>query len=432
MKTQWNLKPFSLDLGHLWDITSGIQLEKDHTAKLTQAWDQFFHKSKMNQIGFFNWPLPENSSQIEEIEGLARKLRQRFQAAICMGIGGSYLGPIALQEILNPLPSNQDFQVQWISNADSAPISRAKNSIHTKKCLAVVISKSGGTTETLAAWFHLSHHFSKDSIVVITDPKQGELRRLSQAEGWHSLPVPPTVGGRFSVLTAVGLFPLALQGIAVRELIEGANYMRELLTDCPTLENPALWYAYSKFLWDKQGHSIQYLMAYDSRMKLLSDWYVQLWAESLGKKELVSKVSVGPNPVSALGTSDQHSLLQLFKEGPRQRIVGFLTAEDPESPQVGTPTFSSPDFDYLTHRTFSELNLLASQATEESLHRGEVPTYRFSLPQLSPFNLGAFIFFQETACALAGELYRVNAFDQPGVEETKKILKGKLTAKPQG
>lgn len=194
MKTQWNLKPFSLDLGHLWDITSGIQLEKDHTAKLTQAWDQFFHKSKTNQIGFFNWPLPENSSQIEEIEGLARKLRQRFQAAICMGIGGSYLGPIALQEILNPLPSNQDFKVQWISNADSAPISRAKNSIHTKKCLAVVISKSGGTTETLAAWFHLSHHFSKDSIVVITDPKQGELRRLSQAEGWHSLPVPPTVG----------------------------------------------------------------------------------------------------------------------------------------------------------------------------------------------------------------------------------------------
>ncbi|NBX76616.1 MAG: glucose-6-phosphate isomerase [Proteobacteria bacterium] len=430
MKTQWNLQPFSLELGHLWDIRSGIRVEQDYQTKLAQAWDQFLHKSKTNQIGFFDWPLPEHSDQVEELKELAQKLRKGFQGAICMGIGGSYLGPMALQEILNPLPLEQDFQVQWISNADSAPIARAKKNIQSKKCLAVVISKSGGTTETLAAWFHLSPHFSKDSVVVITDPNHGELRRLSQREGWYALPVPPTVGGRFSVLTAVGLFPLALQGIAVSELIEGAKHMRDVLMGSPTLENPALWYAYSKFLWDKQGNSIQYLMPYDTRMKLLSDWYVQLWAESLGKKELDSGNSVGPNPVSALGTSDQHSLLQLFKEGPRKRIIGFLTAEDPESPQVGTPAFSSPDFEYLTHRTFSELNLLASQATEESLHLGEVPTYRFSLPRLSPFNLGAFIFFQETACALAGELYKVNAFDQPGVEETKKILKSKLTAKP--
>jgi len=430
MKTQWNLKSFALELGHLWNIPSGIQLEPDYQSKLTHAWNQFLHKSKTQQIGFFDWPQTENSKQIAEIETLARELNHLFQGAICIGIGGSYLGPAALQEILNPLPSNQDFQVQWISNADSTPILRATRSIQSKKCLAVIISKSGGTTETLAAWFHLSPHFTKDSIVVITDPNHGELRRLSKVEGWRSLPVPPNIGGRFSVLSAVGLFPLALQGVAICELIEGARFMRDSLLGSPLLENPALWYAYSKFLWDKRGHSVQYLMPYDSRLKLLADWYVQLWAESLGKKQLGSQLSVGPNPVSALGTSDQHSLLQLFKEGPQQRIVGFLTTEDPASPQVGSPSFSSPDFDYLTRKTFSELNLMASQATEESLHRGEVPTYRFALDELSPFNLGAFIFFQETACALAGELYGVNAFDQPGVEETKKILKSKLTAKP--
>jgi glucose-6-phosphate isomerase len=148
---------------------------------------------------------------------------------------------------------------------------------------------------------------------------------------------------------------------------------------------------------------------------------------NFGKKQINSQLSVGPNPVAALGTSDQHSLLQLFKEGPRQRLIGFLTADEKNSPLVGKPAFSSPQFEYLTQRTFSELNQLASESTEESLKRADVPTYRFHLSDLSPFTLGAFILFQETACALAGELYGVDAFNQPGVEETKIILKNKLT-----
>ncbi|MFM8269405.1 MAG: hypothetical protein ACKN9V_04380 [Pseudomonadota bacterium] len=427
MKTKWTLKSFSLDLGNLWNIPSSIRLDSDSDSILSQAWNLFLEKSSSGLIGFFDWPLDRNRSQIDEIETLAFKLRNQYQGAVCIGIGGSYLGPAALQEMLNPVPS-EDFQVQWISNADTAPLLRARHLIQKKKCLAAIISKSGGTTETLAAWFHLSPLFSRNDVVVITDPLQGELRRLAQTESWNALPVPPNIGGRFSVLTAVGLFPLALQGIAIRELIEGANSMRQILTESSPHENPALLYAFSQFLWDRNGHSIQYLMPYDSRMKLLADWYVQLWAESLGKKQKTSNLSVGPNPVSALGTSDQHSLLQLFKEGPQQRIVGFITADDSQSPLVGKPPFSAPDFNFLTHRTFSELNLLASEATEESLHRAGIPTYRFSLPNLTPFTLGAFLFFQETACALAGELYRVNAFDQPGVEETKRILKAKLMA----
>lgn len=427
MKTRWNFRNFSLNLDHLWDIPSGIQNASDFSSILTQAWNHFLEKSNRQEIGFFDWPTSSNAAQVDEVEALVKKLKGRYEGAICMGIGGSYLGPAALQEMLNPLPS-EEFQVQWISNADPAPIARALQRVQKKKHLAIVISKSGGTTETLAAWFHLSSYFSKSDVVVITDPTHGELRRLSKIEGWHSLPVPPNIGGRFSVLTAVGLFPLALQGIDIRSLLDGANSMRQALMETPILENPAVWYAYSKFLWDRKGYSIQYLMPYDSRMKLLGDWYVQLWGESLGKNQKISQKPVGPTPVSALGTSDQHSLLQLFKEGPHQRIVGFVTTEDPTSPIVGKPTFSSPDFAFLSNRSFSELNLLASEATEESLHRGNIPTYRISFPQLTAFNLGAFMFFQETACALAGELYQVNAFDQPGVEETKTLLKRKLTS----
>ena len=261
---------------------------------------------------------------------------------------------------------------------------------------------------------------------MITDPIEGELRRLSKTEKWMSLPVPPAIGGRFSVLTAVGLLPLCLQGIDIRSLIAGAQGMRTWLLESSPNENPALWYALSLFLLDEKNFSTQYLMPYDSRLKLLADWYVQLWGESLGKFSPLFGKAVGPTPVSALGTSDQHSLLQLFKEGPLSKVVGFLSSKESDSPLVGKPGFNSPQFEFLTKHSFSHLNVEASLATQESLQRRGVPTYRFSFGDLTPFSLGAFLFFQEVACALAGELYGVNAFDQPGVEEAKTLLKSKL------
>lgn len=425
MKTQWQVPGFSLDLSHLWDVSDSISVSKDWEHLFNQAWTQFKSKTDRKTVGFFDWPVNAEKGPLQEIESLCKTMRSRFQGALCIGIGGSYLGPAALQEILNPCPASDSFKIHWLSNVDSTTIHKAIQFIESNRSLAVIISKSGTTTETLAAWFHLSKHFTPESVVVITDPKNGELRRLSKELGWHSLSIPPEIGGRFSVLTSVGLFPLGLQGLNISELIEGARASQEYLNQLSPSENPAIWYAYAKYLWDKKGVPVHYLMPYDSRLKLLADWYVQLWAESLGKKQLGTQNSVGPNPVSALGTSDQHSLLQLFKEGPRQRLVGFLNARE-KSPLVGPPSFQSPDFSYLSTKTFWELNQLASEATEKSLHLGQVPTYRFSLENFSSFSLGSFILFQETACAIAGELYGVNAFDQPGVEETKLFLKKDL------
>lgn len=426
MITQWNFSSFRLDLSHLWDISNGITCPKDFQTQMEAAWSTFISKCRTQEIGFFDWPRNISQSELADIHGIAQKITSTFEGAICFGIGGSYLGPAAIQEALNPVQSQSEFPVVWVSNADSGTLQKAKAFLKSKKSAAVVISKSGVTTETLSAFFHLSKELSSDGFVVVTDPQKGELRRLANEQGWHSLPVPPNIGGRFSVLTAVGLLPLALQGVSLTDLLRGADSMRTQLSALSPVENPAIWYAFSKFLWDGLGHSVQYLMPYDSRLKLMGDWYVQLWAESLGKKQIGTKRSVGPNPVAALGTSDQHSLLQLFKEGPSSRLIGFIDLTEKDSPVVGKPSFQSPDFGYLTTHSFSELNILASHSTEQSLHNASVPTYRISLKELSAFSLGELLFFQETACAVAGEFYKVNAFDQPGVEETKKLLRSKL------
>lgn len=425
---KWKVASLELDLSHLWNIEKGIALPTNFDDQLNSAWNAFLKKTEDKVIGFFDWPSSADADicATQSIH-LAERLKKTTQGSLCMGIGGSYLGPAALQDILCPFGFESSFPLEWISNADSFTIERARHFIDARSPVsAIVISKSGGTTETLSAWFHLSSFFSPENIVVITDPTQGELRRLCSKLNWHSLPVPPNIGGRFSVLTAVGLLPLALQDIEIAELLLGAKEMRTMLLETPPQENPALIYAFSKFLWDKKGYSQQYFMPYETRFKKLADWYVQLWGESLGKVQRDTGLAVGPTPISALGTSDQHSLLQLFKEGPKSRIVGFLSVEDPKSPKVGSPVFESPDFNYLSQYSFSELNHFASEATQESLSKALVPTYRFLLENDSPRTLGAFLFLQETACALAGEFYGVDAFNQPGVEETKQILKKKL------
>ncbi|NDD03520.1 MAG: hypothetical protein EB078_01325, partial [Proteobacteria bacterium] len=280
MKTSWQVDSFNLDLTSLWNLTKGISLQSEHRTLFDTAWNNFKKKSDSSLIGFFDWPAHCPQNEFAKILSLSQTISKNFEGAICIGIGGSYLGPAALQEALVSCSSASHFPVLWVSNADDGTLLRAKHFLKNRRAATVVISKSGVTTETLAAWFHLSHELDPTGYVLITDPEKGELRRLSRTENWHSLAIPPNIGGRFSVLTSVGLFPLALQGVDVQELIKGARAMREHLLATSPQENPAVWFAYSKYLWDKQGHSIQYFMPYDSRLKLIGDWYVQLWAES--------------------------------------------------------------------------------------------------------------------------------------------------------
>lgn len=393
-------------------------------SRARQSLNEKFNQKK---IGFYDWPETLSNEEVLKILSIAKELRSRFEGVLICGIGGSHLGAAAVIEALRSEEEESRFPFFWLNNVDRWSVERATHFVKQRKVATLLISKSGNTTETLSGFFHLSPFLDPKGIVIITDPETGELRRWVNQHKYSHLPVPPNIGGRFSVLTAVGLLPIALSGINIHDLIDGARNLKAKLDQTSVEDNPAFPYAMTSYGWDKnRGHHTQYLMPYQSNLKLLTDWYVQLWAESLGKKDKAGK-AVGPTFVGALGSRDQHSLLQLFKEGPNNKLVGFIDVESSSLPlKVGSAPVPSPAFEYLCQHTFEEINSKALAATAKSLDSSGVPTYRFIFNELSPKSLGSFILFQQLACAIAGELYQVNAFDQPGVEEAKRLLRQSL------
>lgn len=391
------------------------------------AWDRFRARASSGAVGFFDWPM-EGRGVLEETVRVAADLRRHYEGVLCVGIGGSYLGPAAIQKALDER-SDGDFPVRWLSNVDPSSMRKAESFLRSGKRALVVVSKSGGTTETLAGFFHLASRVEKKAVVVVTDPKNGFLADLAKTQGYAHLPIAPNIGGRFSVLTPVGLLPTALTGGSAEKLLDGALEVRNALGERPIAENVAVALAYQLHDADaRRGRKIQYLMPYRSELDLLAAWYVQLWGESLGKRR-PDGTAVGPTPVAALGTGDQHSILQLLREGPGDKVTGFVdVADESEKLLVGEPPFPATKFDFLFPQTFGRLVSLAARATEQSLRNGGMPTYRMRFQTVDERTLGAFFFLWETVCAVAGELYGVDAFDQPGVEESKVLWKAALGA----
>jgi glucose-6-phosphate isomerase len=393
---------------------------------LPKAWKQFREKTSTGKVGFYDWPVQMAPAEHDALKTCAEEIVSSFDGALLIGIGGSYLGAYS---VMNALHSrHQPFPLHWVSNIDASSIDEAVVFARAQPSATVVISKSGNTIETLSAFYHLSEYLDPKGYVFITDPKLGELRRLSERYGWKSFPVPPNIGGRFSVLTAVGLLPLLLSGIDTDKILRGAREMREAFDRTSPEENPACLYALLCHRWNSElGANIHYLMPYEARLRSLADWFIQLWAESLGKKTRQDGRAVGFTPMGALGTSDQHSLLQLFKEGPQDKVIGFLDVlSEKRQVSIGKPKFETGSFEYLCDHTFEEISHLACLATEKSLNNSGVPTYRIELPNVTPEAIGAFLFFMEAACAVAGELYDIDAFNQPGVEEAKVLLRDAL------
>lgn len=426
--TEWKLPHLTLDITGLLEVEKAPNLTDVPKESFEKYHEALQAKYLSKQIGFFDWPNLVSTAHYEQIRDLAKRLRDDFDGVIIFGIGGSYLGPMAVADAMEFPAGDADLNVWWVSNIDSPEIRRVEREIQGKKIAAVVTSKSGNTVETLSAFFHFYRYLEKDSVVVITDPISGELRRLAKENQWPTLEVPPNVGGRFSVLTDVGLFPTMLLGLSAERLVQGALAMRKELTTLRPSQNPAYLYAWLLHEWDKKGKSNQYLMPYQRNLKYLADWYVQLFAESLGKPQKTNAdTRVGPTPVSALGTSDQHSQLQLFKEGPRNKVVGFIDIFSSDMGlKVHKTTLKTPAFDYLFKHTFDEISHFALVATQNSLKNSQVPTYRVMAEAVDETFLGAFFFFFQTACAFAGELYQVDAYNQPGVEEAKRLLRDAL------
>jgi glucose-6-phosphate isomerase len=393
--------------------------------------------------------LPHDAKFADEVAVLAREIQARCDTFVVVGIGGSALGNVALQSALNHPEYNQlsrasrrGPQLFVPDNIDPDRIAALLETIDLENTVFNVITKSGSTTETISEFLVFRDALIKklgperhvDHIVITTDPERGELREIVKRFGYPSLPIPSDVGGRFSVLSAVGLLSAAVTGIDIHKLLSGAAAMDALCRKSKKLwENPALTGAALHYLMDKaKGKNIQVMMPYAHGLRDLADWFRQLWAESLGKRvnRAGKTVHAGQTLEKALGVTDQHSVLQLYLEGPFDKVVTFLTVEEFRTTVPIPPAF--PDFDavkYLGGRTLNELIKAEQRATELALTQRGRPNCAIRLQRVDEATVGALLYLLEMQTAYAGELYNINAFDQPGVELGKNFTSGLMGRK---
>jgi glucose-6-phosphate isomerase len=380
--------------------------------------------------------LPYQTDVLADINAYATSVRGRFKNVCVLGIGGSALGNIALQTALNspfhdlaPPPGIPRLFV--LDNVDSDLVGEFLDTIDPAETLFNTISKSGGTAETMSQFLifrqalieRLGEAGHRDHMVVTTDVEQGVLREIVKREGYRSFVVPEGVGGRFSVLSPVGLLSSALVGIDVQGLMAGAAAMDERCRARGIFENPALLHSVIQhLLHTTRQKSLAVTFSYSQRLRYMADWYAQLLGESIGKRESRRGEIVhrGPTPIRATGVTDQHSQVQLYVEGPFDKWFTLLAVDEPD--HVVTIPSAYPDLEgvaYLGGRTLKELFQAERDGTRIALTEARRPNATISMEQVDAHSIGQLIYMLELSVALMGEHYDVNAFDQPGVEAGK-------------
>lgn len=400
--------------------------------------------------------LGDQAASVTQIRRFAEGVGQAFDHVLVLGIGGSALGMKALLNALKRPGWNElddegrEFfpRLTVLDNVDPTSVAEALRRMDPRRALVNVISKSGGTAETMAQYLVVREWLERAlgpaaarHLVFTTDPARGALREIAARDGIAALEVPTAVGGRFSVLSPVGLLPAALVGIDIEGLLSGA---RDALAgaegDDLLLNQAALWSALHWAADTSLGARIHVLMPYTDRLREFAEWYRQLWAESLGKAKdrRGQEVHTGPTPLAAVGPTDQHSQVQLFMEGPFDKVVTFMAvdrfAEDVTIPQsAGLPA----DLAYLPGHTLAGLLQAEYQATSAALASMGRMNCSLHLPELSARTLGEAIMFFQLATGYAGVWYGVDPFDQPGVELGKRLTFAAMgrpgyTAEPLG
>jgi len=360
---------------------------------------------------FTEWlNLPEDKEKVVPlIKKFVQERKGTWDRVLCLGMGGSALGIVTLQKALFPF----DQRLKVLDNLDSNTINYELSTLNSERTLILVISKSGTTLETMTQFEILKEKYSdeqyKKNFIVITDPKEGKLREIVERDQLTSFPIPPGVGGRFSVLSSVGLLPFALLGGNIDELLAGAKEMKGLCLQ-ENENNPALELA---AITHKLNKPVFSMLIYDDQLSALGFWYQQLLAESIGKTK-----EIGITPLPLRGASDQHSVLQLLQDGPNDKLNLFLEVINPHV-DVHVPSTIDHGPSTTVHNILrAELN-----ATEQALREDGRPTIILQVPELSPQTLGELFMLFQMQIAILGELYGINAFDQPGVEKSKKIVK---------
>jgi len=377
--------------------------------------------------------LPYDDEMLKAVGREVKHFGRKCEILVVLGIGGSALGNIALHNALNSYthnlsPKHKRPQLFVLDNVDPDQIRSVVEYItpRIRNTVINIISKSGETAETAAQFILFRDLLKKKlgkkyaaSILATTDAKGGTLREICKDEGYRTLEVPDGVGGRFSVLSAVGLFSAAMTGIKIDKLLAGAAHMDTLLQSPDVRKNPAALIAAIHYILDRRGKNMAVMMPYSSSLYYLGDWFRQLWAESLGKKDGLNKTDVfaGQTPIKALGTTDQHSQVQLYREGPNDKVITFLEVQN-FSRKLSIPKSMKhvETLKYLAGSDFQTLMNAEKLGTEYALLESQRPTLSVIFPKISPTTVGQFIYLYECAVSYMGGLYDINTYDQPAVQ----------------
>ena len=381
--------------------------------------------------------LPYNQEAVvAEIEKTAKEIRSEFEAFVVLGIGGSALGPAAVQAALNHLHYNElsaekrnGPRLYIEDNIDPERMAALMDVIDLKKTCFNVITKSGGTAETMSQYLIVTDALKaacgddwKKHILITTSETKGFLIKIAKREGFKTFYIPDGVGGRFSELCPVGLVAAAVCNIDIRAMLTGARDMDERCKTDDVFRNPALLDAGLMMLAFEKGANMSVMMPYADSLKLMADWYAQLWAESLGKNVTLDgkPCHVGQTPIKTLGVTDQHSQLQLYTEGPFDKVITFLKVNDfRATTNIPHGCDDIPTIAFLGGKSHNQLIEAERQGTEYALYKAERMCQVIELPEVSAYTIGQLLYFFELVTAYAGAMLNINTFNQPGVEESK-------------
>ena len=400
-----------------------------------EAFDIVQKNRGKDMMGWAQLPY-DQEEVVEDILKTAEKVREKFKYFVVLGIGGSALGPIAVFNALkhlhyNDLPDDKrggpKFYVE--DNVDPERMAALLDVIELDKTCFNVITKSGSTSETMSqyliVWDILTKAFgdkAKDHMIATTSASKGNLIKLAQKEGLKTFYIPDGVGGRFSELCPVGLLPAAVLGIDIRAMLKGAECMDKRCISSDFATNPAMAFAILQYIAYGRGKNISVMMPYADSLRYIADWYCQLWAESIGKdvKKDGTKANVGQTPVKSLGVTDQHSQVQLYTEGPFDKVVTFI-AVDKYRATVTIPNGCEefPNVNFLCGHTMNELITTEMNATAYALNQKARLNNTVYLPEVNEFTIGGLLFMFELATAYIGEMFGIDTYNQPGVEGGK-------------
>lgn len=382
-------------------------------------------KKEQKSIGYYSLPEQDISSILEYCYAIP----QAVETIAVIGIGGSSLGAKAVYEFMKPV-KDLPRKLYFFESTDPINITDLLSKFDIKKTHFLVISKSGSTVETFSIYKYIySLQNDPSAYTFITDPGS-PLEKYAKEINASVIPLPDNVGGRFSVLSTVGLVPLAMCGIDIKDLLEGAKAVKKSFFEHGYTQDMLL----SKAVYYAKNHArynINCIFAYSETLQYFCQWYVQLWGESLGKHQRHSAFHVGLTPIGLIGPKDQHSFLQLIMEGTRDKSVTFIKIEDFHDnttiPDITLPHLES--LDTLNNLPFSKLiNMQCDSVIEALLDQKTIPLDTITIQSVTESNMGSLIFYYELLTSLVGELIDVNTYDQPGVEAGKIILKKKLEA----